>query len=106
MEGISPCSALPTAALAISLNSRPSQRPPARWATQFRQRQHGNNGDNRRAVETLLDDAEQMTQSVSAIAKVCAVGEKTVAAHRAAIFRISENASTPRTVERGGKTHD
>jgi hypothetical protein len=64
------------------------------------------NADKRRAVETLLADAEWVTWSDSAIAKACAVSDKTVAAHRMAIFGNSEDAPTTRTVERNGKTYE
>lgn len=66
------------------------------------------NADKRRAVETLLRDAEWSTWSDSAIARACAVSDKTVAAHRAPISGISEDAPAApavRIVERNGTTY-
>ena len=62
------------------------------------------NEDKRKAVMTLLNDAEWSTWSDNAIAKVCAVDHKTVSAHRP-ILGISQDAQI-RTVERNGKTYE
>ena len=64
------------------------------------------NEDNRRAVETLLADAEWATWSDSAIAKACAVNHKTVAAHRTAILGNSQDTPSTRTVTRNGTTYE
>lgn len=65
------------------------------------------NADKRKAVETLLKDAEWTKWSDNAIAKACGVSDKTVAAHRTSIFGISEDAKpSMRTVERNGKTYE
>jgi predicted nucleic-acid-binding protein len=65
------------------------------------------NEDKRRAVMTLLNDAEWSVWSDSAIAKACRVDHKTVAAHRASILGISQDtALVVRTVERNGKTYE
>lgn len=63
------------------------------------------NADKRKAVSTLLADEEWAKWSDSAIAKVCSVSDKTVAAHRLHL-RNSEDDSGKRTVERGGKTFE
>lgn len=62
------------------------------------------NEDKRKAVMTLLNDAEWSTWSDNAIAKVCAVDHKTVSAHRP-ILGNSQDAQI-RTVERNGKTYE
>lgn len=65
------------------------------------------NADKRNAVETMLSDPEWASWSDNAIAKACHVSDKTVAARRAAIFGISEDAKpATRTVERNGKTYE
>lgn len=67
------------------------------------------NEDKRKAVETLLADPEWATWSNNAIAKACAVSDKTVAAYRAEYLRNSEDSpATPdvRTVERNGTTYE
>lgn len=65
------------------------------------------NADKRKAVETMLADAEWVKWSDNKIAQACGVSDKTVAAHRAAIFGNSEDAKpVTRTVERAGKTYE
>lgn len=65
------------------------------------------NADKRKAVETLLKDAEWAKWSDSAIAKACGVSDKTVAATRTSIFGNSDDAKPgARTVERNGKTYE
>lgn len=67
------------------------------------------NEDKRNAVETLLRDPEWATWSNNAIAKVCAVSDKTVATYRADHLRKSEDGNTvpmKRTVERNGTTYE
>jgi hypothetical protein len=67
------------------------------------------NDDKRKAVETLLRDPEWTSWSNNAIAKACAVNDKTVAGYRAEYLRKSEDrAATPptRTVERNGTTYE
>lgn len=67
--------------------------------------EHGlrrSNADKRKAVETLLADAEWATWSDSAIAKQCRVDHKTVAKIRAEHLGNSQDS---RTVTRGGKTY-
>jgi len=64
------------------------------------------NEDKRRAVMTLLNDAEWSKWSDNAIAKACAVSDKTVTAHRASIFGNSEDAPSVRKVERNGTTYE
>jgi len=67
------------------------------------------NEDKRKAVETLLADPEWATWSNNAIAKACAVSDKTVAAYRADHLRNSEDSQAApvlRTVERGGVTYE
>lgn len=61
--------------------------------------------EKRKAVETMLRDAEWANWSDSKIATICRVDHKTVAARRAAILGNSQDAPTVRTVERGGKTY-
>jgi hypothetical protein len=66
------------------------------------------NEDKRKAVETLLNDPEWATWSNNAIAKACAVSDKTVATYRAEYLRNSGDegsGNTARTVERNGKTY-
>ena len=65
------------------------------------------NEDKRRAVMTLLNDAEWSVWSDSAIAKACGVSDKTVSSYRAS-SEIPKIDSTPvvRTVERNGKTYE
>lgn len=63
------------------------------------------NADKRKAVETLLADAEWAKWSDSEIGKACAVDHKTVAAHRPAILGISQDAAV-KVVKRGGKTYE
>lgn len=64
------------------------------------------NADKRKAVTTMLNDAEWAKWSDSAIAKACMVDHKTVAAHRVSILGNSQDAPTTRTVERNGKTYE
>lgn len=67
------------------------------------------NEDKRKAVETLLADPEWATWSNNAIAKACAVSDKTVATYRAEYLRNSEDsqdAPTVRMVERNGATYE
>lgn len=65
------------------------------------------NADKRKAVETMLADAEWVKWSDNKIAQACGVSDKTVAAHRAAIFGNSEDAKpATRKVQRAGKTYE
>lgn len=67
------------------------------------------NEDKRNSVETLLRDPEWATWSNNAIAKACAVSDKTVASYRADHLRKSEDDTvvpTTRTVERNGTTYE
>lgn len=64
------------------------------------------NADKRKAVETLLKDAEWATWSDSAIAKACTVDHKTVAKIRGEHLGNSQDTPTTRTVERNGKTYE
>lgn len=65
------------------------------------------NADKRKAVTTMLNDAEWAKWSDNAIAKHCLVDHKTVAAHRASILGNSQDAKpVTRTVERNGKTYE
>lgn len=67
------------------------------------------NEDKRKAVEILLADPEWAAWSNNAIAKACAVSDKTVAAYRAEHLRNSEDsqpAPTMRKVERNGATYE
>lgn len=64
------------------------------------------NADKRKAVDTMLRDAEWVGWSDSKIAKACGVSDKTVASRRTAIFGNSEDAQPAvRNVERAGKTY-
>lgn len=65
------------------------------------------NADKRKAVETMLADAEWVKWSDNKIAQACGVSDKTVAVHRAAIFGNSEDAKpATRIVERAGKAYE
>lgn len=67
------------------------------------------NEDKRKSVQTLLADPEWSAWSNNAIAKACAVSDKTVAAYRAEHLRNSEDSQptpTVRTVERNGATYE
>lgn len=64
------------------------------------------NADKRKAVETLLADAEWSKWSDNAIAKACGVHHSTVGEYRTAILRNPQDATTVRTVERNGKTYE
>lgn len=59
--------------------------------------------DKRKAVQGMLANFPDMSDR--GIARHVGVSDKTVAAQRAAICGISADASTARTVERGGKTY-
>lgn len=69
------------------------------------------NADKRKAITTMLNDAEWVNWSDSAIAKACHVTDKTVSACRLSIFGNSEDESCDRsqdrkrTVERKGKAY-
>lgn len=63
------------------------------------------NADKRKAVETLLKDAEWAAWSDNAIAKACTVDHKTVAKIRAEHLGNSQDRPESRTVERNGKTY-
>lgn len=62
------------------------------------------NADKRKAIQTMLADAEWSRWSDNRIGQACGVSDKTVAAVRA-IFGNSEDAQAVRTVERGGKVY-
>lgn len=64
------------------------------------------NADKRKAVETLLKDAEWATWSDRKIAEVCGVGYSLVSDVRKAICPIRADAPVARTVERNGKTYE
>jgi len=67
------------------------------------------NADKRKAVTTMLNDAEWAKWSDGAIAKACSVSAMTVGRIRADIAPISNkviDAPTTRTVERNGKTYE
>ena len=63
------------------------------------------NADKRKAVETLLKDAEWAAWSDRKIAEVCGVGYSLVSDVRKAICPIRADAPVARTVERNGKTY-
>lgn len=64
------------------------------------------NADKRKAIETLLADAEWSTWSDNKIAQAAGVNDKTVGSVRKAIFGISEDGQpATRIVERNGKTY-
>ena len=63
------------------------------------------NADKRKAVETLLKDAEWATWSDRKIAEVCGVGYSLVSDVRKAICPNRADAPVARTVERNGKTY-
>lgn len=63
------------------------------------------NEDKRRAIQTLLDDAEWVTWSDNAIAKACAVSHHTVASTRTSILA-NAKIEPVRTVERNGTTYE
>lgn len=64
------------------------------------------NADKRKAVQTMLADAEWAKWSDNAIAKACAVGYSLVSDVRKSIYPIRVDAPTARTVERNGKTYE
>lgn len=67
------------------------------------------NADKRKAVTTMLNDAEWANWSDGAIAKACSVSAMTVGRIRAEMTPISNkviDAPTTRTVERNGKTYE
>ena len=64
------------------------------------------NADKRKAVETLLKDAEWATWSDRKIADVCGVGAPLVGDVRRSICNPITDAPVTRTVERNGKTYE
>lgn len=64
------------------------------------------NADKRKAVETLLKDADWAKWSDNAIAKACGVGYSLVSDVRKTIYPIRVDAPIARTVERAGKTYE
>ena len=64
------------------------------------------NADKRKAVETLLKDAEWAAWSDRKIAEVCGVGYSLVSDVRKAICPNRADAPVARTVERNGKTYE
>jgi len=83
----------------ISVEIRPGAKRDAVLFSVGANGSHGlrrSNADKRRAVETLLKDAEWTAWSDNAIAKACGVTHKTVSAHRKSILGISQD------TERGG----
>lgn len=63
------------------------------------------NADKRKAVETVLRDAEWVTWSDRKIAEICGVGAPLVGDVRKAICNPITDAPAVRTVERAGKTY-
>jgi len=64
------------------------------------------NADKRKAVQTLLDDAEWAAWSSNAIAKACGVGDHLVADIRKSYLRENEDAPIIRKVERDGVAYE
>lgn len=64
------------------------------------------NADKRKAVTTMLNDAEWVKWSDNAIAKACAVGYSLVSDVRKSIYPNRVDAPIQRTVERNGKTYE
>lgn len=64
------------------------------------------NADKRKAVQTMLADAEWVKWSDNAIAKACQVTHPFVGSVRASILKPLQDSQTTRTVERNGKTYE